>query len=96
MAELRLIIAKDKTILIAKSPRPVDGVAPHASPIMSEPRFGSMNSALERVPNVFTVPDMALSRPDMGLRGIKTTRSKHDQYAFRAIRSFISFTFDKL
>jgi hypothetical protein len=61
MAELKLIIVKDKTTRTAKSPMLVEGVAPQASPIMSDPRFGSRNSALEIVPSDLTVSNMILS-----------------------------------
>ena len=61
MAELRLIMAKDKIIITTNSPMLVDGIAPQASPIMSDPKFGSRNSALEIVPSDFMVSNMALS-----------------------------------
>ena len=61
MAELRLITANDKTIRTNKSAMLVDGVAPQASPMISDPRFGNRNSALEIVPSDFMVSDMALS-----------------------------------
>jgi len=47
--------------MTAKSLILVDGVAPQASPMMSDPRFGSRNSALETVPSSFMVFDMAFS-----------------------------------
>jgi len=62
MAELRLIIVKDRIIITAKSPMLVDDVAPQASPMMSDPRFGSKNSALETVPSDFMVSSISLSR----------------------------------
>lgn len=59
MAELRLIMENDKTIIIAKSPVLVEGVAPQASPMISDPRLGSRNSALEIVPSDFMILNMA-------------------------------------
>jgi hypothetical protein len=61
MAELRLITQKDSTIKTTKSPTLVDAVAPQASPMISDPKFGIMNSALETVPSNFTVSNMTLS-----------------------------------
>jgi len=61
MAELRLIMVKDKSIKTTKSPMLMKGVAPQASPIISDPRFGSRNSALEIVPNDLMALNMALS-----------------------------------
>jgi len=68
MAELRLIIVKDKTIRTAKSLMLVEGVPSQASPIMSDPRFGSRNSALEMVPNDLMSLNMALSTSKEHLR----------------------------
>jgi len=61
MAELRLIMAKDKIIKTTNSPMLVDGIAPQASPIMSDPKLGSRNSALEMVASDFMVSDIELS-----------------------------------
>jgi hypothetical protein len=73
MAELRLIIVKDRTIRTAKSTMLSEDVAPQASPIMSDPRFGSRNSALEMVPSDFMVSNMILSTSIKALR-IKRVR----------------------
>jgi len=54
-----LITAKDKIIITTKSPILVDGIAPQASPIMSDPKFGSRNSALEIAPSNFIVLSIA-------------------------------------
>ena len=62
MAELRLIITQDKAIITTKPLTLVDGVVPQASPIMSDPKFGSRNSALETVPNNRMVSNIALPR----------------------------------
>ena len=59
MAELRLIILKDRAIRTTKLVRLMGGVAPQASPIISEPRFGRRNSALETVANSFMVLNRA-------------------------------------
>jgi hypothetical protein len=71
MAELRLIMVNDKAIRTTKSPILVEGVAPHASPIISDPRFGSRNSDLEMVPNDFMVSNMALPTKCKGLENKK-------------------------
>jgi hypothetical protein len=36
-----------------------EAVTPHASPMISEPRFGSMNSALEMTPKILIVLRMS-------------------------------------
>jgi hypothetical protein len=59
MAELRFIMAKDRIIRTANSLILVEVVAPHASPIIRDPRFGSMNSALDIVPSYFKDLSMA-------------------------------------
>jgi hypothetical protein len=68
MAELRLIMVKDRTIRTAKSTMLAEDVAPQASPIMSDPRFGSMNSDLETVLNDFMVSDTILPTSTYALR----------------------------
>jgi hypothetical protein len=62
MAELRLIMTKDKTIRTIISIILVDRVAPQASPMMSDPKFGSRNSALETVASDFVVSNMAMPK----------------------------------
>jgi len=44
-----LIIAKESTTKATISVRPRGGLAPHATPIISEPRLGKRNSALEMI-----------------------------------------------
>ena len=68
MAELRLIMVKDRAIRTSRLIRLMGGVAPQASPIMSEPRFGRRNSALEMVANCLMVSVMALSLKDWFVR----------------------------
>jgi hypothetical protein len=60
MAELRLITANEITNRTAKLAMSIVEETPHASPIISEPRFGRMNSAREIVPTNFTVSNMTL------------------------------------
>ena len=52
------IIEKDRTIKTNPSTKPNGGFAPHASPIMSEPRFGNKNSDLEIVARDFIALDI--------------------------------------
>jgi hypothetical protein len=47
IAELRLIMEKDRIIMITKLLMLVEGIATQASPMMSDPKFGSKNSALK-------------------------------------------------
>jgi hypothetical protein len=54
-------MVKDRIIRTAKSTMLSEDVAPQASPIMSDPRFGSRNSALEMVPNDLMFSNMILS-----------------------------------
>ena len=61
MAELILIIANDNITKITTSPMLVEGFAPQASPMISDPRFGSKNSALEIVPTNFKDSSIAAS-----------------------------------
>lgn len=60
MAELRLITVNEITNRTTKLAMSVVEETPHASPIMSEPKFGRMNSAREIVPTNFTVSNMTL------------------------------------
>ena len=53
-----LIIEKDKMIKINQLIKLKGGLAPHASPIMSEPIFGNRNSALEIVARDFIALDI--------------------------------------
>ena len=66
MAELRLIMTKDRIMRTARSPMLVEGVAPQASPIMSDPRFGSRNSARETVANDFMVSSILTGQEGPG------------------------------
>jgi len=56
-----LIIEKDKTIKINPSIKLKGGLAPHASPIISEPRLGNRNSALEIEARDFIEVDISKS-----------------------------------
>ena len=60
IAELMFIIEKDNVIRIAPSIKPRGGLAPHASPIISEPRLGKRNSDLDILASNFIGIDIAL------------------------------------
>jgi hypothetical protein len=62
MAELRLIMVKERASRTTRLVKPKAGVTPQASPMMSEPRFGSRNSALEMMPINLMVSSISLSR----------------------------------
>jgi len=62
MAELRFMIVKDNTTITAKSVKNKGGETPQASPRMSEPKFGRINSALETMPSDLNVWNMILPR----------------------------------
>jgi hypothetical protein len=66
-------MVKDRIIRTAKSTMLSEDVAPQASPIMSDPRFGSRNSALEIVPNDLMFSNMIVSTSIKALR-IKNIR----------------------
>jgi hypothetical protein len=51
MAELRLMIVNERTIKITSSVRLKGGVIPYATPMISEPKLGKRNSALETIAN---------------------------------------------
>lgn len=52
--ELRLIIKKERTTEIIPLTGSTGGLAPHAIPMISEPRFGNRNSDLDIFANNFT------------------------------------------
>jgi len=62
MTELRFMIVKDNTTRTIKSVKDKSGETPQASPKISEPKFGRINSALETMPNDFNVWSMILPR----------------------------------
>jgi hypothetical protein len=70
MAELRLIMVKDKIMRTARSPMLVDAAAPQASPIMSDPRFGSRNSALETVLKDLRVSSISTGKKVWRTKGV--------------------------
>ncbi|MGD0028413.1 MAG: hypothetical protein ABSC91_05680 [Candidatus Bathyarchaeia archaeon] len=57
-----MITAKERITKIAPLIKPKGGLAPQASPIISEPKLGRINSALETIPTRLIVSNMALSR----------------------------------
>jgi len=57
-----LITEKDKTTMIIKLVKSIGEVAPQAIPIMSEPRFGRRNSALEITASNFIVSNIIKSK----------------------------------
>jgi len=63
MAELRLITVNEITNRTTKLAMFIVEETPHANPIMSEPKFGRMNSAREIVPANFTVLNITLRIP---------------------------------
>jgi hypothetical protein len=66
-------MVKDRIIRTAKSTMLSEDVAPQASPIISDPRFGSKNSAREMVPSDLMVSNIILSTNMKALR-IKSMR----------------------
>lgn len=60
IAELMFIMEKDNAIRIAPSIKPKGGLAPHASPIISEPRLGKRNSDLDILASSLIGVDIAL------------------------------------
>jgi hypothetical protein len=66
IAELRFIMAKDRTTKTAPLIKPKGGLAPQASPIISEPKFGRRNSDLETVANNFILSNMMVPTPRKG------------------------------
>jgi len=50
-------MVNESTIRMIISVKLRDGLAPHASPMMSEPRLGKRNSALEMIANCLMVFD---------------------------------------
>lgn len=60
MAELRLITVNEITNRTTRPAMSAIEETPHASPIISEPKFGRMNSAREIVPTNFTVSNITL------------------------------------
>lgn len=62
MAELRLIVEKAKTSRTTNLVKFIGGEAPQASPMISDPKFGRMNSALDTVPNSLIASSMACSK----------------------------------
>ena len=63
MAELRLITVNEITNRTTKLAMSVVEETPHASPIISEPKFGRMNSAREIIPTNFTLSNITLKSP---------------------------------
>ena len=60
IAELMFIMENDNVVRIAPSIKPKGGLAPHASPIISEPRLGKRNSDLDILASSFIEVDIAL------------------------------------
>ena len=77
MAELKLIIVKERATRTIRLSNDAGGVTPQASPMISEPKFGRRNSALDTVPSSFIVSGMASPKP------IESLDLKHALFRWR-------------
>jgi len=67
-----LIMEKERTTKITPLIKPKGGLAPQASPIIREPKFGRRNSDLETLASNFTLSNMVISATKNQGSGLKT------------------------
>jgi len=66
-------MAKERTTKITPLIKLRGGLAPQASPMISEPKFGRRNSALETVASNFTLSNILVPTPNKGGHSQKRT-----------------------